>query len=334
VKRYAGLSLAALMLAATAAQAEPVTLRIGTVAPDGSGWAQALTAFARYVESESKGALHVKLYLNAVAGDEVEMGERTRRGQLDGVASGQLLCALVAPSMRVLRLPGVFQSRDEARDVLTRLEPTVEAEAAQAGFVILGSAGIGADIFFTREPVKSMAELRQVKLWRWAADDAAIAMSKEMGLTVIPTPLFDARRAYERGEIDGFMAAPSAAVAFQWSSSARYVTDLHSAYLYGCLAFSERSFQRLSPDVQKALRAGAAQLLLSIEELGRKQDAQLLGGLFQKQGLRSLPVSPAFRAEYFAAAKAARDRIGDKIVPRPLLERVLRMLADYRLEHP
>ncbi|HEX4456878.1 MAG TPA: TRAP transporter substrate-binding protein DctP [Polyangia bacterium] len=337
MNRYAAALLAALALATTAAPAaaDPQqVLRIGSVAPDGSGWANALSAFARYVESESKGALKVKLYLNAVAGDEVEMGERTRKGQLDGVASGQLLCAIVAPSMRVLRLPGVFQSRDEARDVLTRLEPTVEAEAAQAGFVILGSAGIGADIFFTREPVHSMAELQKVKLWRWAADDAAIAMSKEMGLTVVPTPLFDARRAYEDGKLDGFMAAPSAAVAFQWSSAARYVTDLHSAYLYGCLAMSERSYQKLPSPAQKALRAGAAQLLLSIEELGRKQDAQLLGGLFQKQGLRSLPVSPAFRAEYFAAAKAARDRIGDKLVPRALLERVLRMLADYRLEHP
>jgi TRAP-type C4-dicarboxylate transport system substrate-binding protein len=261
------------------------------------------------------------------------MGDRVRRGQLDGVASGQMLCQAVAPSMRVLRLPGVFQSRDEARDVVTRLGPTIEAEARQHGFVFLGAAGLGPDIFFLRAPVHSFGELHAVRLWRWDVDEVAITMSREMGLSVVPAPLYDARRAYVEGRLDGFLAAPAAALAFQWSTEARYVLDLHSAYLYGCLVLSEAAYQKLDAAQQTALRAGAARMFIGIEELGRKQDAQLLGGLFQKQGLRVVPVSESMRAEFFAAAKAARDRIGDRLVPRALLERVLRMLADYRVEH-
>jgi TRAP-type C4-dicarboxylate transport system substrate-binding protein len=322
------------LLAASTAGAEPTQLRIGSVAPDGSGWARELNAFAHSVAAESHGTLTIKLYLNAVAGDELEMGERVRRGQLDGVTSGQMLCEELSPSMKVLRLPGVFQSRDEANDVINKLKQTIEAEARGHGFVILGEAGLGPDIFFARTPVTSLAELRQVRFWRWDIDDVAITMSREMGLQVMPTPLYQARRAYEDGRLDGFVAAPSAALAFQWSAEAHYVVDLRSAYIYGCLVLSERSYQRLTPEQQTALRAGSARTLVGIEELGRKQDAQLIGGLFQKQGLRVLPVSESFRAEYFAAAKAARDRVGERLVPRALLERVLRMLADYRIEHP
>ena len=124
-------SLAALvafvaLAGARPAAAEPIVLRVGTAAPDGTGWAREFTAFARWVEAEAKGALRIKLYFNSVAGDEIEMGERVRRGQLDGVASGQFLCQQLAPSMRVLRLPGLFQNRDEARDIVTRLHDTVE----------------------------------------------------------------------------------------------------------------------------------------------------------------------------------------------------------------
>lgn len=333
--RIGGLAVVALLAAAASARAgEPALLRVGAVAPEGSGWAREFHAFARYVEAEAKGSLRIKLYLDGVAGDELEMGARVRRGQLDGVASGQFLCQQAAPSMRVLRIPGVFQSRDEARDVVTHLLPTIEEEAAHNGFVVLGAAGLGPDVFFTREPVRSLEDVRRLKLWRWDIDDVGIAASREMGLSIVPMRLGEARRAYDDKRIDGFVAAPSAALAFQWSSVASYVTDLHSGYIYGCLIFGERPFQRLSPDQQGALRAGAARMLVGIDELGRRQDEALLGGLFGKQGLRSVPVSAAFRAEYFAAAKSAREHFADRLIPRALLERVLRMLADYRIEHP
>jgi TRAP-type transport system periplasmic protein len=328
----------ALLFAATATAparaGEPISLRVGTVAPEGTGWAREFHAFARYVEAEAKGALRIKLYLNAVAGDELEMGERVRKGQLDGVASGQFLCQALAPSMRVLRMPGVFQSRDEARDVVTHLQSTIDEESAKNGFVVLGAAGLGPDVFFTREPVRSLEDVRRLKLWRWDVDDVGIAASRDMGMQVVPMKIAEARRAYDDKRIDGFIAAPSAALAFQWSSVASYVTDLHSGYIYGCLVFGERQFQRLAPELQAALRAGAARMLVGIEELGRRQDDDLLGGLFAKQGLRSVPVSAAFRAEYFAAAKSAREHFADRLIPRALLERVLRMLADYRIEHP
>jgi TRAP-type C4-dicarboxylate transport system substrate-binding protein len=329
----ASIVAAALAIGGIAA-AEPIVLRVGTAAPDGTGWAREFKAFARYVEAEAKGALRIKLYMNSVAGDELEMGERVRRGQLDGVASGQFLCQQLAPSMRVLRLPGVFQSRDEARDVVTRMQSTLDAEAAKNGFVILGAAGLGPDVFFTREPVRSLEDARRMKLWRWDIDDLGIAASRAMGLTVVPMQLGEARRAYDDKRLDGFLAAPTAALAFQWSAAASYVTDLHSGYLYGCMVFGEPQFQRLDAAAQTALRAGAARMLVGVEELGRRQDEQLLGGLFAKQGLKTVPLTASFRAEYFSAAKAARERVTGKLIPRELVERVLRMLADYRIEHP
>ncbi|HEX9101978.1 MAG TPA: TRAP transporter substrate-binding protein DctP [Polyangia bacterium] len=326
-------ALVLLSWAAGAGAAEPIVLRVGTVAPRGSAWAREFAAFARYVEAEAGGALRVKLYLDGVAGDELEMGERVRKGQLDGVASGQFLCQAMAPSMRVLRMPGVFQSRDEARDVVTHLLSTVQEEAAKNGFVVLGAAGLGPDVLFTREPLRSLEDVRRLKLWRWDVDEVGVAASRAMGMQIVPMPLGEARRAYDDKRIDGFIAAPSAALVFQWSSAASWVTDLYSGYLYGCLMFGERQFQRLRPELQAALRTGAARMLVGIEELGRRQDGQLLGGLFGKQGLKSEPVPAAFRAEFFAVAKAAREQLADRMIPRALLERVLRMLADYRIEH-
>ena len=77
-----------------------------------------------------------------------------------------------------------------------------------------------------------------------------------------------------------------------------------------------------------ATRAGA-----HFEDTGRRTDEALLGGLFAKQGAKSVPVTASFRAEYMAAARSARANVGDKYVPSQLMQRVMQMLADYRVEH-
>ncbi|HEX8951592.1 MAG TPA: hypothetical protein VF945_07085, partial [Polyangia bacterium] len=64
----------------------------------------------------------------------------------------------------------------------------------------------------------------------------------------------------------------------------------------------------------------------------KRTDEALLGGLFAKQGARSVPVSARFRNEYMAAARAARAREEGKLVSKELIDRVMQMLADYRLE--
>jgi TRAP-type C4-dicarboxylate transport system substrate-binding protein len=313
--------------------AEPITLRMATQAPDGTGWARTLRSFTQDVERISGGSLKVKMYFNGVAGDEMEEGERIRKGQLDGAASGHMLCERVAPSMRVLRLPGVFQSRDEATDVMNRLQPTLEKEAAKQGMVLTATTGLGPDVIFTREPVRTLAELRKVKLWRWELDEVGIATGRAMGLQIVPLALADAARMFDHGQLDGYLAIPAAALAFQWSTQAQVVTDLRSSYLYGCLIFSERAFHALTIEQQNALRTASAQIRVRFDDVGRRIDEQLLGGAFQKQGVRVAPVSASFRADYFNAARAARATVLDKLVPRELVDRVLGMLADYRAEH-
>jgi TRAP-type C4-dicarboxylate transport system substrate-binding protein len=143
-------------------------------------------------------------------------------------------------------------------------------------------------------------------------------------------PVEAGARAYDRGEIDGFFSLPAAAVAFQWSAQVRFLLDLRVDYFSGCVVVAERVFAKLSPAEQTALREAGAQLRERFEEVGRRTDDQLLGGLFQRQGLSLVRVDETFRAEFFAAAEAARAQIAEKFVSKELLARVAKMLAEVR----
>jgi TRAP-type transport system periplasmic protein len=322
-----------LAVADPAAAAEPHTLRLATIAPEGTAWARELRAFARDVETATNGEVRVKMYFGAIAGDEMQVYGRIRRGQLDGAASGGAICEKLAPSMRVMRVMGLMNDYREVNHVTSRLLPTFEAEYKKNGFVHLGTTPLGAHILFTRKPVANLSDLTQGRYWVWLHDDVLQQEMPSLGVHLVPMELEEGARAYEQGRIDGFLAPPQVALAFQWSAHARYLTALPIDALSGCMVITERAFDQLPTASQQAVRNAAAKLAVRFGDLGVKTDAALLGGLFAKQGMTAVKLTDAFRAEFFTRARNIREQLGDKLVPTPLLNRVLTLLADYRAEH-
>jgi TRAP-type C4-dicarboxylate transport system substrate-binding protein len=326
-------SLALACALAPSAFADPVILRFATAAPDGTAWARLFRTMGHEIEDESKGAITTKWYFSGIAGNEVQMLDRLKRGQLDVVMSGGMMCMKLSPSMRVLRLMGMFQSRDEASYVLGRLRTTIDGEFAAAGFHNMGEASLGSDMMFTRRPVMSLADLKRTRLWFWDLDEPMRQQLAAMGVPAVGLPVEDAARAFEDGRTDGFLAVPTAVLAFQWSVGTRYLSDLRLGFLPGCMVMTNHAWDELTVDQRNALMVATGKTQARLEDLSRTQDEQLLGGLFARQGVERTPLSAAFASEFFEAARVARDTVRDKLVPGALIDRVTGWLADYRAEY-
>jgi TRAP-type C4-dicarboxylate transport system substrate-binding protein len=319
------------LLCATVARAEPVKLRMASIVPDGSAWAREIKAFAREVEARTAGRVVVKWYLGAIAGDELEVLERIKRDQLDGQGGAQM-CDRLAPSLQVMRLMGLFQTRAETLYVLGRLRPIVESEFKAHGFQGWFS-GLGYDMLFTRTPVRSLADLRHVHPWLWDLDELMRAQLKAIDVTTVPVPINLASKAFDDGRLDSFVALPMGALAFQWSARTRYFTDLHIGFMPACMVITNKALDALPLGDQEIVRESAAKLQARLDDLGQEQDRQLLEGLFQKQGLTPTPASETFRSEFFSAAREARKAVPPQMVPPALILRAEGWLADYRAEH-
>jgi TRAP-type C4-dicarboxylate transport system substrate-binding protein len=331
-------AVAAALLAggvAAPAGAEPIVLRFGTVAPDGTAWARIAKQTSAALDAATKGQVTSKWYFGGIAGDELQMLDRMRRDQLDAIVSGGMLCQKLSPAMRVMRMVGLFQTRDESAYVAGRLKAIFDEDSRKEGFVNLGDVGIGPDLLFSREPIRSMDDLRRKKVWTWSLDEVFTTTWPMLGVPLLPLPIEQAYRAYDERRIDGFIAVPTSALAFQWSTEARYVTDLRVSFLRACVLMTTRAFDPLPLEARNALLNSSAVGTTRLEELGRQQDEELLGGLFAKQGLKTVPASETFRADFYAQARAARDKIATsgKLVRQDLLQKVLTLLADYRAEH-
>ena len=317
-------------LAAPSLRAEPIHLRFATIAPEGTSWAREVKAFARNIEAGSGGRVAIHVYLGGIAGDDTEMGRRMRKDQLDGALSAGMLCQDIAPGYAVFRIPGLMQDRAESSYVMTRLFPMLREQAATHAMRLLTSGSLGSDVVLSRVPIESMEALRAVKVWVWDLDRTSVAFARAMGINVVPLPVAEAGRAYEEGRTDGFIAIPSAIFGFQWFARRLYMSQLPFAPLYGCAVMTSTAYERLPTDVRDVVENESVKFGLRISETTRAQDDELLGGLFAKQGIRSVPVSPLLRTQFLDAAHAARDKLGTQIVPTELLLKVQSFLADYR----
>ena len=312
---------------------EPTKLRVATMAPEGSGWARAMHAFASELATETAGTVQLHWYLGGIAGDELTMIDRLRRGQLDGAALSQG-CEKLAPSLRVMRVPGLTRSREEVHFLIGQLAPRVERELRKNGLTAMALGEFGPILLFSRTPIRRFDELAPLKVWVWDRDDVWAQLLRSMGMSPVPLPVDQAARAFDEHRIDGFTAVPAAALVFQWSTQARWFTDLNMGMLPACFVMSEAAVDALPLDQQNTLRTSSARFGERFEVEAARLDTVLLGGLLERQGMHHIVSDEALRETFYGAARVARDSGGASGMVEPeLLRKVLGWLADYRAEH-
>jgi TRAP-type C4-dicarboxylate transport system substrate-binding protein len=329
--------LLAILCIPTAARAgdEPIVLRMAAIAPEGTGWARELKAMARDVETATNGGVRVKWYLGGIAGDETTALGRIRRGQLDG-AAGALFCGGLSPTLGVTRVAGLVQSRDEALHLLNHLRPRIDEDFKKNGFIALVIGNFGNDIIFLRDRVDSFADLRKRPMWIWNAETVLKRQMELMGMHMVPAAVDQLSPLYDDGKIDGMFVIPTAALAFQWTTRAKYFIDVRGSMLAGCMTVSQKAYDQLSFQDQQALVAAAAKFALRFEDLGKREDALLLGGMLERQGVHKLATSEGLRAAFIEAASVARGKLDDSVIPSKLIKESLDVLAAYRAarRHP
>ena len=204
-----------------------------------------------------------------------------------------MLCQEIAPAFAVFRIPGLVQDRAEEGYVETRLFPTLREQARVHGMVLLA-------LGLARQRRRVVARAHRLdgdaapaRLWQWELDQTSVAFARAMGLNVVPLPVGDAGRAYEDGRTDGFIAIPSAIFGFQWFSRTRVHVAVSVRAAVRLRAHDRR--RRTSacrPTCATIIETASVKFGLRIAETTRAQDDELLGGLFERQGVRSVPVSP------------------------------------------
>jgi len=322
-----------LRLPSAIAATEPYVLKFATLAPQGSTWMNVITDWANQVEKDSGGRLRFKLYGGGVSGDEPDVLRKIRFGQLQGAAfTGHGIGYIYSPA-RVLEIPFLFRNYDEVDYVRAQLMPQIRAGFHDNGFELLGWMEVGFVQLFSREPIYSLADMKQRRIWLWQGDPLGDAFFDASGLSPVQLPITEVFTSLSTGLIDTAIAPPLGAIALQWFTKTPYMTDIPVMDGIGGLIVSRRFFDKLPPDLRALLRRTGEAAGERLVAETRRDNAKSLEVLKQ-HGVTFTREWKDTDAELYALRdRAAAALAKNGYIPAAIYQQARQALADYRARH-
>src|SRR5580658_2408791 len=291
------------------AHADPVTLRLATLAPANSPWGKVFNAWKNGIAKQSNGALELQFFYGNQQGDEVAMVGKMRTRQLDGAAITATGLAQIYKSVLVLQMPGMFRDWGALDNARNTMRPQLDAAFAKEGFIIGGWGDVGIAHLMTKGfEVHSPADLKHKNCFFLSGDPIESTFYQVLG-DVNPKQLTvpEILPALTAGTINVVNAPALAAEQLQWSSLLDHINTAPSGIGIGALVFTASKINSLPADLKNLVitsgNAAGAALTTSI----RNQDNLSFGRL--KGRMAAYEPTAAESEAWKGLFKQTRDRL-------------------------
>jgi TRAP-type C4-dicarboxylate transport system substrate-binding protein len=319
-----------LLLLIASAPIHAATLKIATLAPDGSNWMNQLRSCATELEQRTEGRVKLRFYPGGVMGNDSSVLRKIRIGQLHGGALTAGGLAAVYPDIQLYGLPFLFRSFAEVDYVRERMDPLLIAGLKQRGFASYGISEGGFAYLMSQLPLDSVAHLRQQKIWTPEGDQISLGAFRSIGVSPVPLPLTDVLTGLQTGLIDTVGASPVGAIALQWHTRIRHVADIPLIYLYGTLVIHEKALHKLTPGDRAILREIMEDRFRQINQQNRNDNLGARKAL-QQQGIQfHRPLDGARESWQQLIDKVEANLQKERRLDPPLIQQLQRLLDDFR----
>jgi TRAP-type C4-dicarboxylate transport system substrate-binding protein len=314
-----------LPLLAPPARAE-VTLKIATLAPEGSSWMKLFGDWKAAVDKRTGGQVKIKFYAGGVAGDERDVVRKMRLGQMSGAAITAVGLGVIQPDVRVLEIPFLFKDEAELDLVRTALDGEFRKKFEDQGYHFLAWGDVGPVRLFTNTPLREKSDLQKVKMWVWTDDPLIGRVYQRLGINAVPLGVPEVLTGLQTGLINACGASPVAAVAFQWHSKVKYATSMVLNYAIGGMVVSKKSWEALSPEQQKVVSEEAGTLSTGLTRLVRDDNAAAFKKM-QSLGVEVVTTPEPLVTAVREAARGATDDLQGKLFGKEFRARIEEILA-------
>ncbi len=286
--------LLGLFLSISVSPAAARTLKIATLMPEGSSFVTQMREAGRQIERRTAGRVKLKFYPGGVMGGDKTVMRKMRIGQIQGAALTSGPLASVYPDIEIYSLPLFFRNRAEVDHVREKMDPELAAGLARVGFTALAISDGGFAYLFSKKAIRRVEDLPKTRIWIPEDDVMSQTALEIAGVSPIPLPTADVYTALQTGLIDTVAAPPMGAIAFQWHTKVRTMTNVPLMYLIGVFAVDRKTFDRLRPEDRSIMREEIAKASRRLDQETREGEARAIEAL-ANQGIEIL--SPPSRRE-------------------------------------
>lgn len=306
-------------------------IKLTTLAPKDSSYDQTLRRMGQEWKKLSGGEVDLVVYAGGVQGGEAAMIKRMKIGQIQAAMLTAVGLSELESSVTGLNsMPMMFQNLDEVDYVGTKLQPRLEQLLAEKGFVVLFWTDAGWVQYFSRKPFRTPDDLRKLKMFSWAGSEKADGISKGAGFNPVPLETADIMPGLQTGLIDVVAMPPFYALGTQIYTAASYMLDLRWAPLVGAAILDKKTWDKLSPEVQKGIRESALQAGKAIKAASRTESDDAVRTMCDKWGLKVNKPTPDEYAQWRTAFEAVYPQIRGAIVPPDVWDMAIGAVKEYR----
>ncbi|WP_430461241.1 TRAP transporter substrate-binding protein DctP [Thalassolituus sp. LLYu03] len=319
-----------LSLLSPMSQAAPTTLKIATIAPDGTGWMKLMRQAADDISKETEGRVKIKYFPGGVQGTDKAVLRKMQIRQLQGGALSTGAMAHITNVTQLYSLPFTFRNLDEIRAIRPQYDQYIANALKDQGYVLLGLSEGGFAYLMSDSPLKTSDDVRAKKVWVPEGDIISQTIFENGNVEPISLPVSDVYTSLQTGLIDTIAANPSTTIALQWHSKLKYATDFPLVFLFGMLIVDDRAFATISADDQATVRRLMADAFHSMD-LQNEKDEQGARAALQQNGISFVELSAADHVAWNQLAKDAVAALKEKSVyPVDLYNQLQSSLESYR----
>ena len=328
-------SIIATLLLGCLTQALPQTvIKMGTLAPEGSPWHRALQLMGERWRKTSSGQVKLVIFPGGVLGDEPEMVNKMRIGQIHAAGLSGAGLSGIERGVMALQVPMMFDSYEELDYVRERVTPRLEKLIESRGYMVLNWGDVGWVHFFTTRPANRLGDIRKMKLFTWAGgDNGEFELWKANGFQAVPLAATDILRGLQTGLIDAVPTTPLYALLDQSFGIARNMIDVKWAPLIGATVITRHLWDSLPAtqrtEMMKAAREAGVTLRGGIRKMGDEAIVTM-----QKRRLQVIHVDAAAVAEWRREAEGVYPKLRGGQVPAELFDEVRKLRDEYRAASP
>lgn len=292
-------------------QAEAHTFKMATLAPNGSTWMEEIHKAADKISKQTDGRVKFKFYTGGIMGSAKSVLKKIRINQLHGGALTAGDLAEIYPDIQIYGLPFLFRSYAEVDYVRDKMDGVIRKGMKKQGMVLLGISDGGFAYFMSDTPVSAVNALRNKKVWLPEGDEIIQTAYEIIGIAPVPLSLADVYTGLQTGMIDTIGTSPIGALAFQWHTRLKYVSDIPLIYLTGNLVIDQKAFNKISPRDQAIVLEVMNDAMTTLGKINRDNEEQARLAL-QKQGINFISISREEWQRSENYAKQAIEVLGKK----------------------
>jgi TRAP-type C4-dicarboxylate transport system substrate-binding protein len=309
-----------------------VRIKIATKAPENFKSAKIIKRMFREIKEKTDGKVVFKVYYGGVKGTGRDLLLKMKSGEIHGAEFTSGEAASVSKDLELMSILLTFKDYKEVDHVFEKMTVHLKEQLKERGYVVLGWFEVGFVYIMSVKPIESLPDLKNNKVWIPLDDHFDQAVFNAIGVPPIPMTIADVILALQTGQIDTVANSFVGAIALQWHTSTRYITDTPILYNYGLFMITKEAYdgipERYRETVHEILDRYFNELKTDIRKSNRESAQTLIN-----RGIQFVPATPENYREFEQVVQGVKDQLLEKEFPGEGLIKLRQYIDEYRKTH-